>query len=241
MTVPCGKCLGCLQRKRADWTQRISYEEKICRSSAFVTLTYDDFSVPVTDNGNLTLSKKDLQKYCKRVYTPGMRFFAVGEYGSKTFRPHYHLAVFNSDVDRLYDKWAIRGERLGNVKMGEVNPASIHYLTKYLVNEDSYKDYLDAQKPFRLMSKGLGNGLQGDIRGYCINNMSNIVPVGGGNKSLLPRYISDKIFTKAQKFEIAEKAIQEMDKKRDQDFSILVKHRDYLTEIARKTSKSNKC
>lgn len=241
LTVPCGKCLECLQRQRADWSIRLAYEEKICKSSAFVTLTYDDFSIPVTDNGNNTLSKYDLQCYCKRIYNKGLRFFAVGEYGSHTFRPHYHLAVFNADPEKLVDKWSLYGNKKGNVKLGEINPASIHYLTKYLVNPENKMNFRDSQKPFRLMSKGLGNGYQDEIRDYCISNKSNVVILAGGNKGVLPRYIADKVFSKAEKFEIAEKAIQDQAKKRNECFEKIVDRHWYKLMLSEKTSKSNKC
>jgi len=239
MSVPCGKCLGCLQRKRADWTQRIAYEEKKCKSSSFITLTYDEFHVPYTDNGNLTLKKSDLQKFFKRVRTPGLIFFAVGEYGSRTLRPHYHAAVFNSTPDRLYDAWSIYGDRLGDVQIGDVNPASIHYLTKYMVNDQ--EEILDALKPFRLMSKGLGKGLANELEHYCHNNKSNIVRAPGGQQIVLPRYIGDKIFSSAQRSEIARKAQENSDKNRETSFDVLVKHRDYMRMLAQQTSKSRKC
>lgn len=242
MSVPCGKCLGCLQRKRSDWTLRIAYEEKNCISSCFVTLTYNEWSVPVTANGNLTLVKSDLQKYIKRINRPGVRFFGVGEYGSDNSRPHYHACIFNADIEKIYNKWGRYEDKFGFVDLGEVNPASIHYITKYMVNEDAInKNYLDAQKPFRLMSKGLGKGLADDYREYCNNHQSNIVRLAGGQQAVIPRYIDNLIFSKAQKWTIAEKAISESQKKEITEFYRLAEHREYLTELARITSKSNKC
>lgn len=52
------------------------------------------------------LVKSDLQKFFKRfrklfAYAfpeTIFKYFAVGEYGSQTFRPHYHIALFVSDV-----------------------------------------------------------------------------------------------------------------------------------------------
>ena len=40
--VPCGKCLNCLQNKRAVWTFRILQELEVAESARFVTLTYDE-------------------------------------------------------------------------------------------------------------------------------------------------------------------------------------------------------
>lgn len=262
MVVPCGKCLECLQRKRSDWTIRISHEEKICKCSAFITLTYDEFNVPVTENGNLTLKKSDLQDYFKRVlyfskkgsrkfpdgylkkyrkFDKPLVQFSCGEYGSHTDRPHYHSAVFNVDPDILSDCWSVYEDKKGNVQIGEVNPASIHYLTKYIVNPETYEDYLDKQKPFRLMSKGLGHGFADVIGNYCHANQSTVIARPGGNKSVLPRYLVDKIFSKGEKYSIAEKAIQEKLKQDPPDFDTQVKHREYLYLLAEKSSKSKKC
>jgi len=247
--VPCGKCLECLQRKRTDWSIRLAYEERNCKKAWFITLTYNDWNVPITANGNLTLDKKELQKYFKRVWMASryrvekqwcsdLKYFAVGEYGSDTERPHYHAAVFNVHEDILNDCWSLYGDKIGNVKFGQVEPASIHYLTKYIVNEETYSPHLDADKPFRIMSKGLGNGLQDVVGNYCVNLQSTVIAVNGGSKAVLPRYIVDKIFTKAQKFEIAENAIKAKDAKKQVDFYKEYEHRKYLMELAKQTSKS---
>lgn len=50
------------------------------------------------------LSKSDLQKFLKRLrkaYGKKVRYFACGEYGPKTFRPHYHLLFFFDSSDCL--------------------------------------------------------------------------------------------------------------------------------------------
>jgi hypothetical protein len=64
--------------------------------STFLTLTYDDEHLPKTEEGLPTLQPRDLQLFLKRYrkVMPKIRFFAVGEYGDQSARPHYHLAVF---------------------------------------------------------------------------------------------------------------------------------------------------
>lgn len=63
-------------------------------NNCFVTLTYDDRSIP----GNWALSPRDLQLFIKRLraalHPMPIRYFAVGEYGDTSRRPHYHLSVF---------------------------------------------------------------------------------------------------------------------------------------------------
>lgn len=62
--------------------------------SCFLTLTYNDESLPT----GATLNPKHLQDFLKRfrkaILPLKIRFFAVGEYGDESQRPHYHLAVF---------------------------------------------------------------------------------------------------------------------------------------------------
>lgn len=45
-TVPCGKCLHCQQNRQSDWSFRILSELNDSLTSYFVTLTYDQNSLP---------------------------------------------------------------------------------------------------------------------------------------------------------------------------------------------------
>lgn len=67
-------------------------------SNGFLTLTYSDKNLP--ENGTLipehhtkfidNLRHQYFEKTGQR-----LRYYMVGEYGDKTFRPHYHYALFN--------------------------------------------------------------------------------------------------------------------------------------------------
>lgn len=135
--VPCGKCNFCLETRRAHWTFRLQMEMKISSSAHFLTLTYADENLPLSDRGLPTIEKRSLQLFTKRLRklqddTP-IRYYSVGEYGTRTGRPHYHSLMFNlqeKTVDRVHEIWS-----LGNVLIGTVTPASIHYVTKYHVNK----------------------------------------------------------------------------------------------------------
>lgn len=100
VAAPCGKCAYCIKRRIDGWVFRLSQEEKIHSSSSFITLTYDNISVPMTANGFMTLVKRDLQLFFKKLrkYTgcQTIKYYAVGEYGGKTMRPHYHLIIFDA-------------------------------------------------------------------------------------------------------------------------------------------------
>lgn len=97
LTVPCGQCIGCRIAKARDWTTRLVHEASLHDGSTFATLTYSDEHLPP----DYSLNIRDLQLFMKRLrkqhatqHTTPIRFFACGEYGTKTFRPHYHLILF---------------------------------------------------------------------------------------------------------------------------------------------------
>jgi hypothetical protein len=93
-----------------QWTARILLEEatngNVCW---FVTLTYDDDSLPTTPEGVPTLRKKrTLQWVRNQARNAGFRYYIVGEYGEKSLRPHYHLAIFPKEgwsIGNLTDAW----------------------------------------------------------------------------------------------------------------------------------------
>lgn len=108
-TVPCGRCYACLENKRTDWRIRLTEELKGSKSAIFVTLTYSDSSLEYTDiitRNKITYTKeythpivhkRTIQNYIKRLRKLGLKFryYAVGEYGTKSKRPHYHIIFFN--------------------------------------------------------------------------------------------------------------------------------------------------
>lgn len=62
--------------------------------NSFVTLTYDRANIP----GNWSLEPRTLQLFIKSlreaVRPNRIRYYAVGEYGEKNNRPHYHISLF---------------------------------------------------------------------------------------------------------------------------------------------------
>lgn len=101
----------------------LMYHEQAC----FITLTYDDFHIPRRFYGDprsgsalpcYTLCLRDVQLFFKRLRkafpAAVIRYFGCGEYGSRTFRPHYHFVLFGIDFE---DK--IPSE-LGKSKTGQV-------------------------------------------------------------------------------------------------------------------------
>jgi hypothetical protein len=90
--LPCGQCILCRLEHARQWAVRITHEAQLHTESSFVTLTYDDEHLP-PHNG---LNYADLQKFWKRLRKAigPLRYYAVGEYGDQTHRPHYHACIF---------------------------------------------------------------------------------------------------------------------------------------------------
>jgi len=204
MDVPCGVCHNCLKSKRNDWSFRLEQEQKASRSSYFLTLTYTDENLTW---GSIapTLVKTDLQKFFKRIRKHQqkfkswkIRYYAVGEYGTKTKRPHYHAMIFNArkeTISKLNDLW-----NLGQTHIAECNPATIRYLTKYVINNiDKNPDGIQPQ--FSLMSRkpGIGQNYLDKAGKYHLENATLSVINALGTNQKLPRFYQDKIFTPGQK------------------------------------------
>lgn len=199
--VPCGTCIGCREARGAEWALRCVHESKMHTSNWFATLTYKD----VPDKGSLR--KVDWQRFMYRLRDAvgPVRFFMCGQYGSVTFRPHYHALFFGLRLDdvRLYgsskrdDKALYVSamlERLwghGEVKLAAVTPGSVRYVTAYMgrsVLDAERCDMLGIEPEFQLMSRRPGIG-----KPWLDSFGSDVYPDGyvtlkGGVKARAPRY-----------------------------------------------------
>lgn len=165
--VPCGKCAGCLERKRQQWMLRAQYEMQDYKYCYFVTLSYAEeylpyesfsrkqFGRPVNpvSTGESLLNPYDLRKFFERFRHLCGRFsyFACGEYGSEdnTKRPHYHICLYTDD------NWVTT---LMNVRLA----------WSYLRPETSRERYLRYKK-----SKKLGRAIKRDAW-----DIRNRIPIG---------------------------------------------------------------
>nr|QJB19837.1 MAG: replication initiator protein [Microvirus sp.] len=212
--VPCGKCLNCKRRRASSWSVRLVKEGERSISAHFLTLTYDTEHVPISDKGFMTLDKTHLQKFFKRLRKchgknhKSIKYYAVGEYGGKTLRPHYHMVIFNADVHLFERSWALDNKTIGQIHVGTITEASIGYTLKYISKASKIPLHKndDRQKEFSLMSKGLGsNYLTKNMLQWHKNNPEErvYVPLLDGKKAPLPRYYKEKIFDVYEKEKIA--------------------------------------
>lgn len=160
--------------------------------------------------------KRDVQLFMKRLRKEAkvfsnfqVRYYLVAEYGTHTFRPHYHAIMFNVPVQviaKLPQIWLS-----GHVHIGDVSDASINYVTKYVINRTS--SMFEGRDPsFSMMSKRPGIGMpylekamqwhRADDRNYVIHE---------GVKRKMPRYFRDKVFTKAERARLAKESLEEGD------------------------------
>ncbi len=165
-TFPCGKCSACKINHRRKWTARILLESFAWRDASWITLTYDEKNLP--ENGelnpeHLTNFLKSLRKKLKQK----IRYFAVGEYGDKFGRPHYHAIIWNyhphiivdrKDPRRWYDPiiesaWG-KGGTLNEDLMASNNlPLRCAYIAAYVLKKYKNKGSLKDQQEFARMSR----------------------------------------------------------------------------------------
>lgn len=163
IAVPCGRCALCRVRRKEDWTARLYMESACYKSVAFATLTYDEENLPrLVTTGMQTLNYTDVQLFLKRLRKKlnyQIRFFCAGEYGSKTFRPHYHLLIFGlklEDFSKIDECW-----QKGITEVDYADKGGIKYVCGYVNKKWNtgavQKLYLnDALPEFVQMSKGIG-------------------------------------------------------------------------------------
>ena len=176
-----------------------------------------------------TLNKKHVQDYIKRLRnehvkyvtkTLGcskkevklrsrpLRYYAVGEYGSKTRRPHYHLILFNMDVDNIApvkNQW-----KYGMSDVGTVTAASINYVTKYMFKQFNRKTD-KRTPPFSLMSKKpiIGHDYIQNYGVHHIESESLEVRDQNGHVRRLPKAYLRRLFTnKEDRIELSRKSYE---------------------------------
>lgn len=199
----CGYCQGCRITRLSHLEFRIRQEQRknlfAGFGSAFVTYTYDDEHLP--QNGCV---KKDMQDFHKRLrenlrrdkvnYNSKFKYFMVSEYGSETFRPHYHGIYLG--IDFSLESYFRKNWPFGFINCGPVMPGGIRYVIKYLEKcrprKDEKEIYLQfgINPPFTLYSKGLGLD-------WFIQNQFDIQKKGGyynkGRLIVPPPYIRRKL------------------------------------------------
>lgn len=226
--VPCGRCVECLRIKASAWTFRLVQEAKRCTSCAFLTLTYNEQFIPLAhwdkshkipahelynkdpyDYQSPSLNKPELQKFFKRLRKRThnkIKYYACGEYGTKTERPHYHAIIFNmplkwiNDPETIEQCWSLYDSKeqvyypKGNIDIGKAHEGGFKYVAKYIMKSNLNKfDSRDPREPeFSVMSKNLGdNFLTPSMVKHLKDNMTTVIEQHG-IKTSMSRYYRKK-------------------------------------------------
>lgn len=222
--VRCGKCLPCRENRQKEWAVRLSEEFKKCFTAYFVTLTFDEehykkypkLDISVFQKFLKRLRQYDLRgmpvdyegKKVLKIDTKGSNFkyFAVGEYGSRTNRPHYHMLMFNFPYDQEMTEliidyaWREDNKKLGFDHVGLVKQGAIEYTTDYLFKNE-YKSSV------RLISKSIGKSYatEENIK-YHQSRMDGLMIINHVKRSM-PRYYSKLLFNEEQRKQIGLKKL----------------------------------
>lgn len=206
--IPCGQCIGCRLDYSRKWADRLMMEAKNHKHTWFITLTYNDFNLPLGEKYVPTLKKKDVQLFMKRlrkaIEPVKVRFYCSGEYGEESFRPHYHLILFGLEltdlkfykVNELHQPyytseflsrcWQDKGYVVIAPASYETMLYTSRYVTKKLKGfERVFYDQQKIEPPFSLMSRkpGIaGNNFNIDIM------LDEHIMLPEGRKANHPRY-----------------------------------------------------
>lgn len=176
--VPCGHCLGCNMDYARQWADRMVLELQTCPKAIFVTLTYRPSDLPLTESGNATLLKRHPQLFLKRLrrYFPNrhIRYYLCGEYGSKTYRPHYHAILYGLSLDDFPDRKLRSCNELnqpfyssdifaniwsyGFCLISSVSWETCNYVARYVTKKQKSFDYGDRLPPYNVASRKPGLG-----------------------------------------------------------------------------------
>lgn len=201
LRIPCGKCSECISKRSLEWATRARHEISCHLDNSFITLTYDNSSLP-----SIFVVKNEFQKFMKRLRKAtklNIRYMVSHEYGSNTFRPHHHCILFgyNPPNQKLL-KTTSKGEKIftspeieklwthGFHSVGTANERTAYYIASYSLKgkkhllvdpitgeETMVSDCMDASK-----RPAIGFN-------YFVENHQQLIDSG----SILPRYYQKQL------------------------------------------------
>ena len=151
--LPCSKCIGCRLNYARSWALRCQLEAMSHKDNCFITLTFSNDELLKRDNP-WSVDVKDFQLFMKKFrkrFNKSIRFFHCGEYGEKTYRPHYHALLFGHDfrVPSSTNKIKKFGKKYplyesseltslwgrGHTTVGELNFDTASYTARYVTKK----------------------------------------------------------------------------------------------------------
>lgn len=216
INLPCGQCVGCRLERSKVWATRCMHEAQLHEHNQYLTFTYDEEHLPKYND----LDKTHLQKFWKRLrkHRHKFRYYACGEYGDSTGRPHYHAICFGLRLDDLTYYRTNNGNKLynspeldkiwgkGNVIIGQVTFESCAYVARYIMKKTLGKNSSfayeiidhstgeiihDLTPEFTTMSRrpGIGKDFYTKYKSDMYQTGTNgQVIIRGGIKTSVPKY-----------------------------------------------------
>lgn len=193
---PCRKCLPCTINRKRTWTTRAIFELLAHNFSTFLTLTYDDDHYP----SNGSLSSRDLTLFWKRLRKDGLKFryFSCGEYGEKSYRPHYHAIIYGEDFN-VVDFYAKKHWKFGFSYSVPATSETAGYVAGYVTKKMSDRSELlklGLEPEFIRCSQGIGKNLIPSLAKYAFaqSNLEVLDHIKIGSQDYpLPDYIRRKL------------------------------------------------
>jgi hypothetical protein len=193
--------MACRIARTSEWTTRILHE-LIGKDGCFVTLTYNNESLPQGE----TLVKEHLQIFIRELrrglYPKKIKYYACGEYGDTTQRPHYHAIIigWKPELEQCYtpDKKQVVSKEIealwtyGHNTVGTPDREAIQYVVGYIRKKlygSKSEDYGTRLPPFPIQSQGIGLN-------YCMSHYKEILNRGitrNGKQVGIPRYYKKKL------------------------------------------------
>lgn len=170
LALRCMQCELCRRYRAKVWTHRIMLEATQHADNSFVTLTYSDENLPEDGSVNPEVTQKWLKRLRKAIEPLKIRYYLVGEYGTRTMRPHYHAALFGfptcsrgqtelrlerccAQCDIIKQTWQV-----GAIQLARIEPASAAYIGGYVVSKLKRGSIGDKHPEFSRMSNRPGIG-----------------------------------------------------------------------------------
>ena len=205
----CGNCRCCRLNRRSEWTLRMTHEaSRYNYKAVFVGLSYDEQHIPK----HRTLVKRDIQLFFKSLRrkidyyykkeglkAPKIKYYACGEYGPQTHRPHYHLIIYGLDMkfaDMIYKTWnkcQPQGFHCSLVRTRRAYGYTAGYASKKLgtrYGKHFKEKYPNKCPEFQLQSLNLGSNFLDDPNNY---DKETGMYRHGKEWRILPRYYRKKL------------------------------------------------
>jgi len=189
------------------------HEASLHDDNCFLTLTYDNDNLPDPPSLDQRHVQLFLKRLRKKISPQKVRYVYAGEYGDKTYRPHYHALLFgydfadkllhsrNRDGHNLYTSQTLTETwGLGHCLIGSVSFESAAYVARYCLKKRTGKA---AESHYTFINEETGEVVQytpeffqaslkpGIGRGWIDQFRSDVYPhdyvVVNGHKARPPR------------------------------------------------------